>query len=193
MKRLISSAERRLIRLQHYFRPYTSLTLSLSRGLKKPFSLQRTEKLKARGRQPRSKPTKNRAAPRSVAQVQLETIWRTLQENYFPERKDLLDYQVIWSKRRHTATLASCNVYRKRVLVASAMNQTLSVEHLPALIYHEMCHAVLGEPKIRKGRRVIHGKEFRALERQHPDIPKLNTWIKSGSWHQAVRKYEDGK
>lgn len=68
------------------------------------------------------------------------------------------------------------------------MSVPQSKPYLEALIYHEMCHAVLGPPKVVRGRRVIHGKEFKALERLHPEIKALDNWINSGGWNLSVRQ-----
>ena len=59
---------------------------------------------------------------------------------------------------------------------------------LEALLYHELCHAVLGPLPVVRGRRAVHGREFRALERRHPAIPALDAWIKQGGWRTAVRR-----
>ncbi len=62
--------------------------------------------------------------------------------------------------------------------------------YLPALIYHEMCHAVLGDKVGRAGsKRMWHGPAFRQLEKRHPDIEKLDLWIKKGGWSKAVRSF----
>lgn len=63
-----------------------------------------------------------------------------------------------------------------------------SQPYLEALIYHEMCHAVLGPPKIVKRRRIMHGRDFKALEKRHPEIKLLDTWIKAGGWSMAAKK-----
>lgn len=118
----------------------------------------------------------------------LKDEWLFVRKTYFPDRPDLDDYRVVWSTRRHTSTLASCNVERRRILVAAAFQLEEAKPHLEALLYHEMCHAVLGRPKRVGRRRVIHGRDFRELERRHPGIPELDRWIKLGSWHTATRK-----
>ncbi|MCB0359918.1 MAG: SprT-like domain-containing protein, partial [Bdellovibrionales bacterium] len=118
---------------------------------------------------------------------ELSALWSKLRQRYFPDRNDLDSYQVVWSSRRHTGTLASCSTDKRRVRVAGILNCEDAHEILEPLIYHEMCHAVLGGPIIRGGRRIFHGAEFKALERQHPEIKKLNAWIKAGNWERLVR------
>ena len=58
---------------------------------------------------------------------------------------------------------------------------------LSPLLYHEMCHAIVGI-KVERGRRKMHTKEFKMLESKNPDISFLNQWIENGGWKKAVRK-----
>jgi len=120
---------------------------------------------------------------------QLLETWKSIRSDYFPERPDLDNYQVVWSMRRQLRTLASCNVRRRKVIVARELRYVECLPYLIPLLYHEMCHAVLGEnvPKHR-GKRGWHGPEFRALEKRHPAIPGLMLWIQSGGWGTAVRR-----
>jgi hypothetical protein len=74
--------------------------------------------------------------------------------------------------------------------VARALDRPELKWALEALIYHEMCHAVVGIKKSINGKRNrIHGREFYELERQHPGIEQLDLWIKSGGWQKVVRSY----
>jgi len=114
-------------------------------------------------------------------------LWTSIRMQYFPDRPDLDEYKVVWSGRRQTSSLASCNVERKRVQVAAAMRRPESIPFLEPLLYHEMCHAFLGEPPVINGRRVMHGKEFKDLEKKHPAIAELDRWIKAGGWKKAVK------
>ncbi len=117
----------------------------------------------------------------------LRVLWEELIGQYFPEQPELKDYRVIWSYRRHTSTLASCHSERRVVRVAAIMQHVEALPYLEPLLYHELCHAALGPIKVKNGRRVVHGREFKLLERRHPGIPLLNKWIKSGGWHRLVR------
>jgi len=119
----------------------------------------------------------------------LSLIWLRLHETYFPTHTGLREFTVVWSTRRHRNTLASCSVDTKRILVAGAMAELRARPFLEPLLYHEMCHAVLGKPEKVNGRRVIHGAAFKQLEQQHPGIADLDMWILSGGWHATVRGY----
>lgn len=117
-------------------------------------------------------------------------IWQKVRNNYFPNRPDLDTYRIKWSTRRQKRTLASCNIKRRVVSVAREMSGKESRQYLEPLIYHEMCHAVLGRSVSSDGQRSIwHGAEFRALEQQHPMIQALEFWIKEGGWQRAVRSH----
>ena len=119
----------------------------------------------------------------------LRQMWISIRQHYFPAQPELDTYSLSWSYRNHRCTLASCNVDRRRILVAHLMRYPEAISFLEPLLFHEMCHAALGKPKRRGRRRILHGREFRALERQHPRIVELDGWIKAGGWHRLVRLY----
>jgi hypothetical protein len=133
---------------------------------------------------PSSKTVRARKSDKS-----LFAIWSNLQRNFFSHRVDLLEYEVIWSSRRQKRVLASITYRDKRVRVARELNHPDYVELLQPLLYHEMCHAVIGDgvEKIR-GNRLWHGPKFKALESLHPASKALDHWIKSGGWLKAIRR-----
>lgn len=127
-------------------------------------------------------------SPRSDSEnFKLISIWNDLVDTFFPFEQELKNYKVVWSGRVQTRCLASCNIQKKVVRVAPAMRLPESEPYLEPLLYHELCHAVVGI-KIIRGRRKIHTPEFKNLERQHPQIPLLDAWIRSGGWTKAVRR-----
>lgn len=136
-------------------------------------------------------PTKrNHKSSRIKSDPQLARIWESLIVEYFPHEPRLRDYRVIWSKRRQLRTLASCNIDSLRVRVAQELDHPRHHCWLAPLLYHEMCHAVLGDSVRQKGEKARwHGPEFRALEKRHPEIPELDQWIRSGGWSSAVRSH----
>jgi hypothetical protein len=136
----------------------------------------------------RPKPAR-RISPETAQTVSLVESWKSLQQRYFPDRLDLLDYQLCWSKQVQTRCLASCSTEKRRILVANAFRDFDTGDFLEPLLYHEMCHAVLGKPRVgKKGRRILHGREFKELEKRHPKIPALDAWIEEGGWSKLVRK-----
>ena len=120
--------------------------------------------------------------------AQLLGVWIELRKSYFPERTDIDSYTVCWSSRRQLRTLASCSLSKHKVNVARELNYADFEKWLPPLLYHEMCHAVLGVgERFSQGRREIHGRAFKDLEKRHPLTREFSQWIKSGGWLHAVR------
>ncbi|MCB9029600.1 MAG: SprT-like domain-containing protein [Deltaproteobacteria bacterium] len=120
----------------------------------------------------------------------LKSIWDKLWMEYFPTRNDLAAYTIRWSNRRQKRTLASCSLENRRIVVAQELNHPKYSMHLEPLIYHEMCHAVLGYEVSQSGeKRLWHGPEFKRLERHHPGIKTLDKWIHTGGWLSAVRAH----
>lgn len=126
-------------------------------------------------------------------QEDLKDIWLRLRHEYFPEQTEIDNYDVKWSDRNQKSLLASCNIAKAKVKVAKALDHYSCKEIIEPLLFHEMCHAALGEPKVVRGRRIMHGRDFKALERKHPKIPLLNAWIRDGFWDKAVRRYRRQK
>jgi predicted SprT family Zn-dependent metalloprotease len=138
---------------------------------------------------PRAKATNTRLEHSNTPKYALAATWSGLITSYFPERQDLHKYSIAWSTRRQKRTLATCNIKHLRVRVAKELNNPEHWHILEALIYHEMCHAVLGFSIKNAGSKTAwHGREFKLLEARHPGIPALNSWIKEGGWRRAVRQ-----
>ena len=136
-------------------------------------------------------PRQNQKSRRRVSQSDpiLHEQWCQIRKSFFPELTDLDSYVVAWSNRPQKRVLASCNIHRRRILVAKELNQESVSCWLEPILYHEMCHAVIGHGVAlsRSGKRQWHGAEFKALEARHPNIVALDEWIKSGGWARAVR------
>lgn len=122
-----------------------------------------------------------------TSREELYRIWTELQKKHFPDIPDLLSFKLVWSNRHQSRCLASINLQKKVVRVAPAMKLKESYYFLSPLLYHEMCHAIVGI-KVERGRRKMHTKEFKILESKNPDIFILNQWIDSGGWKKATRK-----
>lgn len=127
----------------------------------------------------------------NVSNQHLNKIWQQLINTYFPNDLNLPNYTVVWSRRRQKRTLASCCLIKKRVTVAKELNYPAYTLWLEPLLYHEMCHAVLGstitKAQNRSARRSWHGADFRILEKKHPLMSAFDLWIKDGGWHSAIR------
>jgi len=130
-----------------------------------------------------------RRSPRTSDEF-LHNLWRNLRAEYFPDRPELDSYVVAWSGRSQKRVLASCNIRRHRVVVARELFEPTACRWIAPVLYHELCHAVIGEGvHLQSGKRQWHGAEFRALEARHPDIQAMNAWIRSGGWAMAVRSH----
>ena len=117
--------------------------------------------------------------------------WCTIRRQFFPDMDELDKYIVRWSPRCQKRVLASCNIHRRRILVAQELNNSSTSQWLEPILYHEMCHAVIGHGVALSpsGKRQWHGKEFKELEARHPQIKALDSWIRSGGWAKAVRSH----
>jgi hypothetical protein len=118
-------------------------------------------------------------------------VWFGLRREFFPEYPHIDQYTVAWSTRPQKRVLASCNIRRQRVLVAQELFEPAAARWIAPVLYHEMCHAVIGEGVhlSQSGKRLWHGRQFRQLESRHPDIEAMNAWIATGGWAMAVRSH----
>ena len=121
----------------------------------------------------------------------LLTLWRNLRQEFFPDHIHIDDYTVTWSSRPQKRVLASCNIRRRRIVVAQELFEPSATRWIGPVLYHEMCHAVIGEGVhlSQSGKRLWHGQQFRQLESLHPDISAMNAWIATGGWAMAVRSH----
>lgn len=118
----------------------------------------------------------------------LKSLWCKVRSSYFSERSDLDHYRVIWSTRKQKRTLAACFLETKTVRVAQELKHPDCQVWLEPILYHEMCHAYLGNGGKKQGQRQSwHGKEFKALEKRHPTTAALDHWIRNGGWSKVVR------
>lgn len=131
-----------------------------------------------------------RARPSFQQPVLLRSIWNELSQAYFPDKPELAQYQIRWSRRRQKRVLGSCNLNRRLVSIAQELNHPDYLHLLPPLIYHEMCHAAIGfEVEKSNGKRMWHGALFKTLERRHPQIVDLKMWMRAGGFTRAVRSH----
>jgi hypothetical protein len=140
---------------------------------------------------PAARPARGLSRPKAVRSApDLQQLWRTLREEYFPECRHIDEFVVTWSKRRQKRVLASCNIRRRVVHVAQELAPQELEGWLSPLLHHEMCHAALGEKIERRGRkRCWHGREFKRLAARHPLNGSLERWIRGGGWLSAVRSH----
>lgn len=150
-------------------------------GVRVPPDQQQRRQRARKRRDSLEQPLKKRRAS-SSSDVELLQLWKTLRAHHFPDRCDIDSYIIVWSARSQKRTLASCNINRRRVIVARELNYDQYRRWLSPLLYHEMCHAVLGNTVKR-----WHGPEFKALEKRHPEMKSFDAWVKNGGWATAIR------
>jgi hypothetical protein len=121
----------------------------------------------------------------------LFAVWQNLRQEFFPDHAHIDEYTVTWSSRPQKRVLASCNIRRRRIVVAQELFEPSAARWIAPVLYHEMCHAVIGEGVhlSQSGKRLWHGTQFRQLEARHPDIEAMNAWIATGGWAMAVRSH----
>ncbi len=118
----------------------------------------------------------------------LLAIWLQVRQDFFPDRPDIDNVEILWSRRRQKRVLASVSIRQKKVRVARELDHPDHHQWLEPLLYHEMCHAILGENiPVRNRKRQWHGDEFKQLEQRHPQMNAFEHWIKQGGWAHAVR------
>lgn len=134
-----------------------------------------------------SRPRARRAA-KPLTDAGLHARWESLVRDFFDGRADLLAYTVRWSPRRQKRVLGCCDLKKCEVRVARELSEPECEQWLNPLLYHEMCHAALGQQlPCRGGKRRWHGPEFRSLVARHPQTAALERWISTGGWSHAVR------
>lgn len=107
-------------------------------------------------------------------------IYESINREYFEEK---VSASITWgtkSPRRavRRRTLGSYSSHSHMIRI----NPILDIERVPPyfvefIVYHEMLHACLGV-KNKNGRRSVHSKEFRELERRFRDYEKAMAWEK---------------
>lgn len=99
----------------------------------------------------------------------------------FAERTDLRDVTADWSgvvgRARRRIRLGSWNPDRRLILV----HRRLDAPDVPgffvaSVVHHELCHAALEPPRRVGGRRILHGADFRRLERAFRDHERAAAW-----------------
>jgi hypothetical protein len=90
--------------------------------------------------------------------------------------------------RCHKRTLATCNLITRTIIVARELKSQEYAKVIEPLLYHELCHAVLGHTVLKTARgNLWHGKDFKILESLHPESIWLDQWVKQGGWSRAIK------
>ncbi len=119
----------------------------------------------------------------------LQQIFDRLNANYFENQ---VEADITWGKsgnkrrkrRQSHIQLGSYNERLKRITI----HPNLDRENVPAffveaMVFHEMCHQVVGSKKDHNGANRHHTREFRNLENQYPYCLEAKRWQKKNLGH----------
>ena len=148
----------------------------------------------------KQKPSKSiRASYQSYAEIIQSKIpkrKRTTPKGYSPEG-NYFDLQVMfdelnikyfdntlsvkylgWSKNKSYTRLGYYDRERELLVISKIFDsKKVPTKIIEYLLYHEMLH-ILIPTTTKNGRRRIHPQEFREREREFPDYPEIQTWIR---------------
>ncbi|MBM9577198.1 M48 family metallopeptidase [Leptospira sp. 201903070] len=98
---------------------------------------------------------------------------------------DLSDIEIYWGKGSSKTRLGHFDPAHRMIVINPILGrQVVPIFVLEYIVFHELLHVHI--PATRKnGKNVIHGREFRALERKYPDYLRANRWLKS-KYHQSI-------
>ena len=125
---------------------------------------------------------KNRIRLRSEGDVyDLQELYNEVNQEQFDRA---VDVPITWGKaptasnrKRYSIRLGSYSPEDHLVRI----HPYLDCESVPRffikyIVFHEMLHAYLGVEKSPTGRRIIHSREFNAIERAYPDFDRALAW-----------------
>jgi predicted metal-dependent hydrolase len=110
----------------------------------------------------------------------LQELYAEINERHF---QNTVDARITWGRqpgpnhgRRRSIKLGSYCSREKLIRVHPALDsQVVPRFFVEYIVYHEMLHHVL-PPVIRAGRRQLHDRRFKALERAFPDYERALAW-----------------
>jgi len=115
----------------------------------------------------------------------LRKIALSVSERYFGSS---LKANVTWGKKapstvrksaRKTIQLGSYDMDLDLITIHPALDcDTVPVEYVELIVYHEMLHKKLGADTTENGKRVFHTPRFRRLEREHEYYARAIEWEK---------------
>lgn len=142
-------------------------------------------------------PERVRTLPYEYNDPHLQKTFHQLRRELFPNRADLDDYKVVWRDRPMRTAQESGNIkdtlgyieYEPRTIcIGREMSHTDARRWIPALIHHELCHAVLGG--FLAPSQDAHAEWFQRINCLHPDSKAFEGW---GGWHACFNSYHSQK
>ncbi len=116
-----------------------------------------------------------------------------LRRQHFPNRPDVDDYKIVWRDRpmrtkEGSSTLRDTLGYieygTRTIHIAREMSHPDAVRWLPALIHHELCHAILFD--FLEPTQDAHAEWFKRINRLHKDAREFESW---GGWNSYYNSY----
>lgn len=138
-------------------------------------------------------PERIRELPYEYNDPHLQRLFYQLRKEHFRNRSDLDDYRVVWRDRpMRTAqgdgtlkeTLGYIEYGTRTIHVAREMSHPDAKKWIPALIHHELSHAVLSG--FLAPNQDAHAEWFKRLNELHPDSKEFERW---GNWQECFRSY----
>ncbi|EMS84622.1 SprT-like domain-containing protein [Leptospira noguchii] len=114
----------------------------------------------------------------------LREILEKLNDSYL--KIDLSNLEIFWGKSKSTTRLGHYDPTHTMIVI----NPILSIPSVPDfvleyIVFHELLHVYF--PVIRKqGRNVIHGREFKKLEKKFLHYKQANSWLKSEHFRNMI-------
>lgn len=114
----------------------------------------------------------------------LRDILEKLNDSYW--KIDLSNLEIFWGKYRSTTRLGHYDPIHNMIVI----NPILSAQSVPDfvleyIVFHELLHVYF--PVVRKkGRNIIHGKEFKELEKKFLHYRQANFWLKSKHFRKMI-------
>ena len=106
----------------------------------------------------------------------LQEIFDHVNQRFF--NNQLTPPVIGWSKTKAYTRLGFYDANRNLLVISKIFdNKKVPVEVVRYLMYHEMLHIAVPARKSRSGRRTIHSREFKELERRFPDYETVTRWI----------------
>lgn len=107
----------------------------------------------------------------------LEESFQRINQEYF--QSQLPQPELCWSPVRAKRLLGSYHHRKDRLIISRVFDSPkVPVFVLDFLMYHELLHKFLGVGRKDDGRRCIHGKEFRDLEKQYRQYNEARQFLK---------------
>ena len=133
------------------------------------------------------RPVKGRLQTRGNV-YDLGEIYHKLNGQYFGGE---LDLKCTWyrpknqRRRCRSMTLGTYCGDRELVRINKILDTSAVIpEFVEFVVYHEMVHHVVPPEKDRAGRRIVHSRRFRELERQFEHYDLAHEWEKQNGWSQ---------